>query len=130
MKAGKSMKAAARSWRGGKSKPRRKATPKTKRRSIRSRVTGGRKVARGGFNSQKMFKLLRMAALVAPAAADFVKYDRPYDKARYILKHYTGYDIYTQRFELGDLAGGYAPYVGAILATYGIPKLAGIIRGI
>jgi len=132
MKAGKSMKAAARSWRGGKSKPRKRAAPKTKRRSVRSRVkTGGRKVARrGGFNTQKIYKILRMAALALPAGVRVTQGFAPDVTIKNILMDYTGYNSWSGKMEFDKLMAGWGPYLGAVVTTYGIPKLIGLLRGL
>jgi len=131
MKAGKSMKAAARSWRGGKSKPRKRVAPKAKRRSVRSRVkTGGRKVAKGGFNSQKIMKLIRTVALVAPVASAVMSPVDNAEKVDMVIRSYTGYSPKYRNFAAERLAQGWMPYIAAVGVTYGIPKLAGMIRGI
>lgn len=83
---------------------------------------------KAGFGSQQVFKYLRLAALLGPAVGDVLAYPRNYDKARYILKHYTGFDIYNQKFDIADLGVGYLPFLATTAATYGIPKLAGMIR--
>jgi len=75
-------------------------------------------------------KWMRVGALVGPAAYAVMN---PHggDK-RYIpvdiLKYYSGYNIETGQFHFEDLAKGWGPYLAATLVTYGIPKLAGIIR--
>ena len=116
----------------------RKASPKSKSRTTKSKTTsrkttkkstkkGGNK--RMGRNLQAtMFKWLRIAALVGPGAYQAIKWNKTEDKLRQILIRYTGYDVYTGEFKLQYLAEGYGPYLATVLATYGIPKIAGIIR--
>jgi len=147
MKAGASMKQAARAWKkGGKKgrtikrtrklvkvhKPRHGGGVTREYKMVRSKGNpkGGRKVAKGGFNQQKLFKLVRLAALAIPAAEVLISQDSMQNKMVRLGKRYTGFDMTTGRFDLGHLAVGYGPILGATLATYGIPKLAGIIRGI
>lgn len=129
MKAGKSMKQAAASWskKSGKPKAAKKASSKTR---SSSKKTGGRTMAKGGFSTQKLFKVVRLAAIALPAATTLMSNNTNSVKMAKLSKDYTGYDPRDGSWEFGRLAGGYAPYLGAILATYGIPKLAGLIRGL
>lgn len=89
----------------------------------------GKKKRKGGKNTTAtLFKLVRLGALVAPAAYIAVQ---PWDtkfKVRIGMKRYTGFDIETGEWHAGDLLKGWGPYLGAVVATYGIPKIAGIIR--
>ena len=83
-----------------------------------------------GFNTQKIMKYVRLAALVAPAAFHAVRAGTPEYKARNIIMRYTGFDMNDGRFHGQYLAEGWGPYVAAVATTYGIPKLAGMIRGL
>ena len=83
----------------------------------------------GGFNTQKIFKLVRMAALVMPAAGIAMSGDSTANKISNIKRDYFGIEP-DGRVNLGALAKGWGPYLMAIGVTYGIPKLAGIIRGL
>jgi len=131
MKAGKSMKAAARSWKGGKKSPKKSVKRSAGSRPKARAKTGGRKVAKGGINSQKVMKLIRLAALGMPAVSAALEPGiSPQGKLRNALKMYTGYDIAYGNFSFGDLAKGWTPYLAAIAVTYGIPKLSGMIRGL
>ena len=98
--------------------------------SVASVVAGGRKKRRGGGKSisRTAFKWIRIGALVAPAAIDIMKEDTLENKVGMVLKHYTGFDIWQRQFYLSDLIAGWGPYVAACLATYGVPKIASIIR--
>ena len=134
MKAGRSMKQAAASWKSGSKRkstrrisvPRRVSRP---RAAARPRSTGGRKKM-AGFNTQKIFKYLRLAALLGPAAGCAVRPVSNEEKIRDILVRYTGYDMRNNTFNGGALVQGWGPYVASVAVTYGIPKLAGIIRGL
>lgn len=133
MKKGRSMKQAAASWSKSSGKPKAASTKKKSGSSRkRSSSKGGKsKLGRkGGFNTTKMFKYVRMAALAAPAV-DFAMRAEPIDtKVGRILRAYTGYDKWSGTFKPEALLQGYLPFLGATVATYGIPKLAGILRGL
>jgi len=98
----------------------------------RTRRMVRRKNRRGGGKSLQttVFKWLRIAALVGPGAYQAIKWPKLEDKARQVLIRYTGYDMETGQFALKYLAEGYGPFLMTVLATYGIPKIAGIIRKI
>lgn len=94
---------------------------------------GNKKKRRGGKSlSRTVFKWLRVASLVAPGvhAALDPKWPRPKDKFHVIMYRYTGFDMDTGRFHPEALVEGYGPFLATTLATYGIPKIAGIIRKI
>ena len=105
---------------------------KTKPKKRRVRRTGRRKKRRGGKSLQTtVFKWLRVISIFAPEAyhalvekkpAGRVFADMIYDK--------TGYNMADGTFKLERLAKGWGPFVMTCLATYGIPKLVGIIRRI
>jgi len=124
-------------YRGRKKSKSRTTKSKTKRRKKRNNpVRRVRRTARrrrrkrgGGKNWQgTIFKWLRVAALVGPAAYQAAKWPSMEDKLRQILIRYTGYDVSTGQFSMGYLAEGYGPFLATCLATYGIPKISGIIR--
>ena len=129
MKKGRSFKQAVSSWKGGGRK-----SSKPKKRSIRrsSRTkpkTGGRKtMGKSGFNSQKIMKYIRLAALATPAVIAMTGPGTIQQKAQVALSSYTG--VWSDgSFHPETLAKGWMPYLAAVLTTYGIPKVAGIIRG-
>ena len=133
MKAGRSMKQAAASWKSGSKRTsvRRISVPRRKTRSravARPKSTGGRKMA--GFNSQKIMKFVRLAALAAPVIGQAVRQDSLENKAMHVMRAYTGVNIQTGQFSGAALVAGWTPYLASVLATYGIPKVAGIIRGL
>jgi len=120
--------------RRGKRKPRsRVSNPKTKRRK---RNLARRKKRRGGGKSlqQQVFKWLRIGALVAPGAVVAVGPGTPKGKVNAAMELYTGVNIiesiegYKFAFHPEKLAAGWGPYLLTVLTTYGIPKIAGIIR--
>lgn len=83
-----------------------------------------------GFNTQKLMKYIRLAALAAPAASAVMSHGANAVGANLAVARYTGYDIQGNRFSLDYLKQGWMPYLAAVAATYGIPKIAGIIRGL
>ena len=95
-----------------------------------ARKSGGRKImSKGGFNSQKIMKYVRLAALVGPGAQAVMQYGAK-DGAVHALLRYTGFDMRTGQFNGSALASGWGPYLASVAVTYGIPKLAGMIRGL
>lgn len=123
MKKGKSMKQAASSWKS------KKKGNSSKRKTNSSNNKGGKKsVSKGGFNTQKIFKYVRLAALAAPAAGIALTTATPEAKLKEGLKIYTGYDIDNKTFRFDKLAQGWLPFLGASVATYGIPKLTAMLR--
>lgn len=85
---------------------------------------------RGAFNTNKLFGLVRKAALVAPAIAIAVGPATPENKLKLGIRQYTGFDINTGTWSWENLMKGLGPYAGAVVATYGIQKLGSLIRGI
>lgn len=144
MRKGKTMKQAAASWdkKGGKAKRAvkavrktvksvraKRAASKTRRKTKRKTTTGGRRKV-SGFNTQKIMKLIRMAALGAPVAKGVSLYGVSKAAAVTAIRGYTGVNINTGKFRFEDAVEGWTPYLFAIAATYGIPKIAGLIRGL
>ena len=109
-----------------------KAKKSTKRR--RKRGGGGmarrRKRRSGGGKSitQQAFKWIRMGALVAPAISDVIRGSTPQEKLTFAIESYTGYNMERGDWNWEHLARGWTPYLAAILATHGIPKISSIIR--
>jgi len=134
MRAGKSMKQAAASWRGGrkKSPKRRLSRPSRKSGSVRRRAPAKkvRKVGRSGFNQQKLFKLARMAALLGPHAGVWMGAGTPQDKVSGSIKLLSGFDINTGQFSFEALAAGYVPLLATTAVTKVIPKISGLIGGL
>jgi len=113
---------------------RKRKTSRT-RKARPSRRKGVRKMARrrnrGGGNSiqRTAFKWIRIGALAAPAIVEFAfGADTPSGKAFHTIRRYTGFDFYTKTWDITNLIEGWGPYLGAVLTTYGIPKIAGILR--
>jgi hypothetical protein len=128
MKKGKSMKAAARSWK----KPRRSSAKRTVRRVTRRVKSGGKRtVARrgNGLNMQSIGKWIRLAALVGPAAVTAMGAGTIESKGKQIIGDYTGMTE-TGAFDWNRALNTYKPVLAASLFTYGIPKLVSIIRSI
>lgn len=92
---------------------------------------GKKKKRRGGKNLQgTIFKWIRVAALVAPGVKAAIEGNTMEEKVAYVMAKYTGYESWNHKFNWAQLVEGYGPFLAAVLATYGIPKIAGIIRRI
>jgi len=104
--------------------PRRKT--KSKKRKNNPNKGGNRKM--GKNTTQQLFKIIRLGALAAPGVGQFMVPQSMENKVRYAIRSYTGYDFKENAMHWDWLARGWGPYLGACLATYGIPKIAGILR--
>lgn len=91
---------------------------------------GKKKKRRGGGKSitQTAFKFIRLGALVAPAASRLMGTDPMDYKLTDIIIDYTGFNIKHSSWHPDRLMTGWGPYLMACVTTYGIPKLAGILR--
>ena len=85
---------------------------------------------RKGFNTQSLMKYVRLAALAGPGIAVAMQNDTAQNKIRNGLLNYTGFDMYSGSFDAAALMRGWGPYAASVAVTYGIPKLAGILRGL
>jgi len=92
------------------------------RRYRRKRRGGGKSIANTAM------KWIRIGALAAPAVSRVFEPIEPKEKIERIIQDYTGYNINDRVFSFEYLGRGWLPYIGAVLTTYGIPKLASIIR--
>ena len=125
-------KAAARAWKSkkkGNPKPRSKPKSGGSRRGSSTTRRSNRVGRKGGFNTQKLFKLIRLGALVLPAAGIAMSGVSTQEKLNYLRSAYFGVRG-DGTFHLEDLARGWLPYLASIGVTYGIPKVAGLIRGL
>lgn len=122
MKKGKSMKQAAKSWR------KKKSTKSRTRNS--SSTTSGR--SRSGMNTNKIYGLIRKAALLAPAAGVALdpKYDSAEKKIKHAMRKYTGFLWDTGEFRWEWLAEGWMPYLGAKIGTEVIPRVGHMIKNL
>jgi hypothetical protein len=101
----------------------------TKTSSRRVRRTARRKKRRGGPSIiRTAMKLIRLAALAGPGIHDAMRGVDGKQKLTFIIESYTGYNLDKGEFRFEWLARGWTPYLGAVAATYGIPKIAGILR--
>lgn len=86
---------------------------------------------KSGINTQKIMKYVRLAALAAPYAAVAMDGTKsPRVKVLEGLGMATGIDPNTGQFNAAYLAKGWLPFLASTAVTYGIPKLAGMIRGL
>ena len=115
---------------GRKSSPSKSRATKPKTKTTkRSKTTkkGGKRM--GGKSLQRtVFKWLRVGALLAPAVNDIIRGDTAQQKAVFVVESYTGYNLDKGEFNFEWLKRGWTPFIMATLLTYGIPKIAGIIR--
>jgi len=103
------------------SKPKRRRTYMTRRRR-KKRGGGGKSI------TNTAMKWIRIGALVAPGVVSFTGPGTLEDKIDNALWKYTGYSTKHGTWDWSALSQGWGPYLAAVLTTYGIPKLAGIIR--
>lgn len=100
------------------------SNPRRKRSMVRRR-----KRRRGGKSLQKQaFKWLRIGMLAAPAIRDVLRPVPPEKKLWHIVYDYGGFDMDDGTWDIKRMATGWLPFLGACLATYGIPKIIGLIR--
>jgi len=109
------------------SSPKRRS-PRTRRsRNPSTRRKGGKRM--GKNITGQVYKWIRIGALAAPAVSRLLDpATQPKEKLERIMQDYTGYNPYDRTFSFEHLAQGWMPYIGAVLTTYGIPKLISIIR--
>jgi len=79
------------------------------------------------------FKLIRIGSLVAPAISTYKDGVAHHGGSAMMgvasaLSGFGGYDTAQKKFRLDLLARHWMPFLGAVAATHGIPKIAGIIR--
>jgi len=116
-----------------KSRTRRSKTTRRKKRNnpvrrVRRSVRRRRKRGGGKSITRSLMKWVRVGALAAPAAAIAMSGDSTQGKIEQVIEAYTGYNIPSRQMNFGSLLRGWGPFLGATLVTYGIPKLAGILR--
>lgn len=81
-----------------------------------------------GFGTRTIFKWLRIISLVAPGVYEATRPGDFSQKTRNVVGRYTGVDVATGAFDGKLLLGGWIPHIVVTLLTYGVGKLAGIIR--
>ena len=105
-----------------------KSRKTTKKRKV-SRVARKKRRRRSGFSTASMFKYLRLAALLAPAAHSAL---RPgvsaKDKVADAIEKYSGYNLGNNTFSWAKLGSGWLPIIATSLVTVGVSKINGIIR--
>lgn len=84
-------------------------------------------MAKGGFNTQKIFKYMRIGALALPAATTLMSTASVPQKINQLKSDYFGIDA-NGNFSLNRAAKGWMPFIAATVLTYGVPKLASMIR--
>jgi len=88
-----------------------------------------KKRKRGKSIVKTAFKFIRLGALIGPGVGEFAATTGPIERrvAR-VLCAYGGYNLDGNYFDGGLLARMWLPFLGANVATYGIPKVTNIIR--
>ena len=81
-----------------------------------------------GFGSHTIYKYVRLVAAGAPIIKGVAQHGLTIDAGVEAVKGYTGVDLMTGQFNLGDAIAGWTPAAVATAFTYGVPKLAGMIR--
>lgn len=85
---------------------------------------------RGGFNTQKLFKIIRIGSLLVPAAHSVIRYGFTKAGGVAAIRYYFGMNVMDGKFSWQDLATGYMPYIAANIVTHGIPKIGSFIRSL
>lgn len=123
-----------REYKKSKRKPRRiRSKVKRVARRIRRRAKpkGGKKMGRSFLSTQTLMRFVRLGALAAPAIGVAMNASLSQrQKIEHAIRKYTGFNMHDGKFDFRNLAEGWLPYLGSVLVTYGIPKIAGILRRI
>ena len=80
-----------------------------------------------GFGTQKVMKYIRLIALAMPAISIAMSTQSTGNKISQAKTEYFGIRS-DGSIDLMSLAKGWGPFALATVVTYGIPKLAGMIR--
>ena len=112
------------------SNPKRKSKPKKSRSRSNPNKSNQRRSIRTTLNFQKIYGLIRKGALILPAAITLTGAGTMESKLKEIMRKYTGFNVRTGKWNPQDLILGWGAYLGAILGTVGIPKIASILRGL
>ncbi|GAG75518.1 unnamed protein product [marine sediment metagenome] len=84
---------------------------------------------KGFINQAKIFSLLRTGALAMPAVLIATTPGLTNEqKIQRGITHYTGWHFQRQKWDFEEMKKGWMPFVGASLATIGIPKILSMIR--
>lgn len=84
---------------------------------------------RSGFNTQKIYKFIRIAALILPAAERALGPGTPMQKLNLVKRDYFGIGT-DGKWYPHLMARGWVPVIAATAVTYAVPKIAGLIRGL
>lgn len=124
MKKGKSMKQAAASWRG------QRKTKAAKKKSSPTKSGGKSRMGKRGFNTQKIYSIMRIAALALPAAGIAMSQDDTATKLVKAQRAYFGWDPNKRIWSPSLMLEGWGPAIGATVVTALVPKLGSMIRKI
>lgn len=84
-------------------------------------------MGKSGFNTQKIFKWVRIGALALPAAEAIFSTASVPQKISKLKSDYLGVDA-SGNFSLQRAAKGWLPFIAATVITYGVPKIGSMIR--
>lgn len=110
-------------------KSKRKSNPKRRTNIMAKRRKKSRRSGRNIVGTT--FKFIRIGSLVAPGIAEASKHrgESALDQVAAFFKLYAGVRHGgTEKFDAGAFAEAWTPFLMTSLATYGIPKITGIIR--
>lgn len=93
-----------------------------------SSLRRGKHHRRGGSVWRSAEKLAVTGALLAPAIQHMMSGGSGQEKAKWILRDYTGWNIDTDSFAFGNLVRGWLPVVGTTIALKAAHKVIGLIR--
>ena len=123
-------KAAARGWNKGKPRSTSRSKPKSGSSKRSSSNTGGRRLGKSVFNTQKIFSLITKGALAAPAVAIALAGGTAEEKVMRGLYAYTGYDYRSGQVNLAHAFETYKPYLFTKVIQAVIPKIGSFIRSV
>lgn len=127
MRAGKTMKQAAASW---KRKGSKKSSPKKK--TGKSNPKGGtRNVTKNSFNMNKIYSLANKVAFIAPYASIALDpHITPAHKVERGIAYLTGFIMSTGEWSFDHLKRGWTPYVATKIMTSVVPKITSFVKGL
>lgn len=105
---------------------------KSKRRSNPTPNKKNNRRKKGNHMIATSFRLVRVGALVAPAAQRMMTKNSMEWKVKGMIKDYTGFSMFTDppRWSLDNMKRGWMPYIGASIVTHAVPKLTSFIKSL
>lgn len=126
MRAGKTMKQAAASW---KRKGSKKSSPKKK--TGKSNPKGGtRTMAKNSFNMNKIYSLANKVAFVAPYASIAMSAHTPQHKVELGVYYLSGWRMWDSTWSFEGIKKGWTGYVATKIITALVPKITSFFKGL